>query len=73
MNGKGKLQRMTLKVSNSGLGARMFGPGRKKIIFCNLLALKEFCRGEADEVGFTIAELNSSEQTTFEDLGEDER
>ena len=63
---------MQLGHSKSGKGARMFSPSGKKVLFCNMASLKDFCNGLIPDVIFTVAEYTGSEQSTFADRGEDE-
>ena len=63
---------MQLGHSKSGKGARMFSPNGKKVLFCNMASLKDFCNGMIPDVIFTVAEYTGSEQSTFADRGEDD-
>lgn len=70
MNENSENGSMVLKMSNSGMGARMFTPNGKKIVYCNLRLLKDFCNGKTDHVTFTIARLTQSFQMDFNTLEE---
>lgn len=63
---------MQLGHSKSGKGARMFSPNGKKVLFCNMASLKDFCNDMIPDVIFTVVEYTGSKQSTFVERGEDD-
>lgn len=63
---------LQLGISKSGKGARMFSKDGKKVMFCNLERLKEFCAGNAEDVVFTVGLYTEKEQSTFDNLCDDD-